>query len=183
MTFIEVDDPFYRVFHPRPAYLIVSGRDDDVNVMAASWVMPISEEPWTLGLAMDRETYTYKLVKEYGEYTVNVVEDKDVDLVYYVGTKSRYEVDKVRERNIPLSPSKYVKTPHYTYALGYAECKVMKMIPVGEVDLVIGEALAVYADKQLFTRHGWDLRKARILMQNIGRTFVTNSDNLIIIKR
>ncbi len=183
MSYIEVDDPFYRVFHPRPAYLIVSGRDDDVNIMAASWVMPISEEPWTLGLALDRETYTYQLVKKYGEFTVNVVTDEEVDLVYYVGHVSKYEVDKIKERNIPLSPSKHIKTPYYSRAIGYAECKVAKMIPVGEVDLVIGEVQAVYAKKEFFTRYGWDLRKTRILMQNIGRTFITNSNNPIFIRK
>lgn len=183
MSYVEVDDPFYRVFHPRPAYLIVSGREDDVNIMAASWVMPISEEPWTLGLALDRETYTYQLIKKYGEFTVNVVTDEEADLVYYVGTVSKYEVDKIRERNISLSPSKHIKTPYYSNAIGYAECRVSKMIPVGEVDLVIGEVLGVYAKKELFTRYGWDLRKTRILMQNIGRTFVTNSNNPIFIRK
>jgi len=179
MTYIEVDNPFYRVLHPRPAYLIVSGRDDDVNIMAASWVMPISEEPWTVGLALDRETYTYNLVKKYGEFTVNVVTDEDVNLVYYVGHVSKYEVDKIREKNIPLSPSKHIKTPHYSNAIGYAECKVIKMIPVGEVDLVIGEVLSIYARKDLFTRYGWDLKKTKVLMQNIGRGFTTNSSRLI----
>ncbi len=183
MGFIAVDDPFYRVLHPRPAYLIVSGRDDDVNIMAASWVMPISEEPWTVGLALDRETYTYKLVKKYGEFTVNVVTDKEADLVYYVGTVSKHEVDKIRERNIPLSPSKNVKTPYYRDAIGYAECRVMKMIPIGEVDLVVGEVLGIYAKEEFFTRYGWDLKNVNILMQNIGRAFVTNSNKIIFVKK
>ena len=183
MGYIEVDDPFYRVLHPRPAYLIVSGRDDDVNIMAASWVMPISEEPWTVGLALDRETYTYNLVKKYGEFTVNVVTDKYVDLVYYVGHVSKYEVDKIRERNILLSPSKKIDTPHFRDAIGYLECKVDRMIPVGEVDLVIGEVLGAYADEEYFTRYGWDLKRVNILMQNIGRGFTTNSNRLIYVKR
>jgi len=178
MRYIEVDDPFYRVLHPRPAYLIVSGRDDDVNIMAASWVMPISEEPWTVGLALDRETYTYGLVKKYGEFTVNVVTIDELDLVYYVGHVSRYEVDKIRERGIELEPSREVSTPHYKGAIGYLECRVDRMIPVGEVDLVIGEVLAAYADKDLFTRYGWDLRRAKILMQNIGRGFTTNESRV-----
>jgi len=179
VEYIEVDDPFYRVLHPRPAYLIVSGRGEDVNIMAASWVMPLSEEPWTIGLALDRETYTYQLVKKYGEFTVNVVTDNEVDLVYYVGHVSKYEVDKIRERNIPLSPSRHIETPYYSNAIGYAECRVMKMTPVGEVDLVVGEVLSIYARKDLFTRYGWDLRKVKILMQNIGRGFTTNSGRVI----
>jgi len=183
MSYIEVDDPFYRILHPRPAYLIVSGRGEDINIMAASWVMPVSEEPWTVGLALDRETYTYQLVKKYGEFTVNIVTIDEVNLVYYVGTVSKYNVDKIKERNISLTPSKNVETPHYTKAIGYLECKVMNMIPIGEVDLIIGEVLGAYARSDLFTKYGWDLKKVKILFQNIGKGFVTNSDKIIYARR
>jgi len=44
-------ETFYLLLHPRPAYLIGSGKvGEKVNFMAASWVSPVSEEPPLVGV-------------------------------------------------------------------------------------------------------------------------------------
>ena len=66
--------PYYYLLHPRPAYIIGSGTlDGKANLMAASWVSPVSEEPERVAIALDRESYTYELVKRTGEFTINVL--------------------------------------------------------------------------------------------------------------
>ena len=43
---------FYLILHPRPAYVIGSGRVGvDANFMAASWVTPVAEEPPLVGVS------------------------------------------------------------------------------------------------------------------------------------
>ncbi|MCD6488355.1 MAG: flavin reductase [Desulfurococcales archaeon] len=51
-----IDRENYYVLHPRPVYLIVTRRKQGgYNVMAASWVMPVSEEPPLVALAISKE--------------------------------------------------------------------------------------------------------------------------------
>ncbi|MEM4761634.1 MAG: flavin reductase, partial [Thermofilum sp.] len=61
---------FYLLLHPRPAYVIGSGRVGEVvNFMAASWVTPVAEEPPLVGVAIGVESYTHELIEKYGEFT------------------------------------------------------------------------------------------------------------------
>ncbi|RSN67157.1 flavin reductase family protein [Candidatus Korarchaeum cryptofilum] len=84
----EVRD-FYLLLHPRPAYVIGSGRwGERVNFMAASWVSPVGEEPPSLIVALGKESLTLELIEIYGEFTVNVIPISLVEELYYVGSRS-----------------------------------------------------------------------------------------------
>ncbi|MCC6039955.1 MAG: flavin reductase family protein, partial [Thermofilum sp.] len=85
---------FYLLLHPRPAYIIGSGKvGERVNFMAASWVTPIAEEPPLVGVAVDVTSYTHELIERYGEFTVNVVPVSMLEKLYYVGSRSGRKED------------------------------------------------------------------------------------------
>lgn len=177
-------EPSYKPLHPRPAYLIVSGVPGELNVMAASWVMPVSEEPLRLALALDRETKTFELIEKYGEFTVNIVDAKLVDKVYKAGTLSGKEVkDKLVLIGLKITPSIKIKTPGIEEALGIIEAKVWKSIDVGEVRLYIADILAIRVKPEYYNeKYGWDMRKTQILLHLIGRAF-TVPGRLILAER
>ncbi|MEM4037775.1 MAG: flavin reductase, partial [Desulfurococcaceae archaeon] len=63
----------YRLLYPIRTYLVVSGRyGEEVNVMAADWVMPVSAKPFMVAVAIAPTRYTYRLVEKYGEFVVSV---------------------------------------------------------------------------------------------------------------
>ncbi|MEM3740768.1 MAG: flavin reductase, partial [Candidatus Korarchaeum sp.] len=65
---------FYLLLHPRPAYVVGSGKwGERVNFMAASWVSPVGEEPPSVMVALGTETLTLELIEKYGDFSVNVV--------------------------------------------------------------------------------------------------------------
>ncbi len=164
----------HRILHPRPVYLIVSRHGDRVNVMAASWVTPVSEEPPRIALALDRETYTYRLVRESGYFTVNVVGEDMVDAVWIAGTVSGEERDKVSLIGLRLADSEKVPVPHVEGCLGYIGAKVWRTMDVGDAELVVADVVEAYADPSLFDpRKGWYLAKARVLLHGAGRVFAT----------
>ncbi len=167
---ISRDD--YRVLHPRPVYLIVSGGEGKYNVMAASWVTPLSEEPSRLGLAIDRESYTYELIHKYREFTVNVVDPSLVNKVWYAGTRSGRREDKIKSLELKLYPSSKISVPGLLEALAFIECRVVDEVHVGEVALFIADMVEIHVKPEYYDqRRGWNLRKAQVLMHISGKAF------------
>ncbi len=182
--YIEIDPGDYHVLHPRPAYLIVS-RDSGgrLNVMAASWVMPVSEEPPRFAASIDRGQKTYRNIRETGEFTINIVGGEHAELVWKAGTLSGWEVDKWEILGLkPLEP-KRIGVPGIDGSYGFIECRVDRMIPVGECDLVICEPLRTVVREDAYKRYGWDLRRARIIMHQRGRVFVLPGRLIILSKK
>ncbi|WP_440058939.1 flavin reductase family protein [Thermogladius sp. 4427co] len=172
-TYAEIDPGEYHVLHPRPAYLVVTiDKSGRLNVMAASWIMPVNDEPFTIALALDKETKTYQNIMEVGEATINIVGEEHAEIVYKAGTLSGREVDKWSLLKLEPQPSKHVKPPGIKGAYGFVECRVEKLIDLEGVVLVLFKPLAIHVRSDLFEKYGWNLAKAKILMHQRGRVFV-----------
>lgn len=169
----EVDPTEYYVFHPRPVYLIVVKKPGSgYNVMAASWVTPVSEEPPLVLVAVSREAYTNELIREAKEFTINVMGVEHVDTVFKAGTVSGKNLDKWGILGLkPLEPIR-ISTPGIDGAYGVAECILENTVEAGESTLFIGRIQAVRVREDIYTKYGWDLRKANILLHQSGRAFV-----------
>ncbi len=156
---------WYYLFYPRPAFVIGSGQGEEVNMMTASWVTPVSTEPPTVGVAVDKETYTHELIKKYKQFTVSVVED--VDLLWYLGTTH----GKEKMERVEWFRGEKVPSPIPKAAIGWAEAKVVKDVDVGDVTFFIGEIVHWKALKG-FGKWGWDLNEVKVPLQKAGRLFL-----------
>ncbi|WFO75426.1 flavin reductase family protein [Desulfurococcaceae archaeon MEX13E-LK6-19] len=172
MAYKEIDPTSYYVFHPRPAYLIVTKKPSGgYNVMAVSWATPVSEEPPLVLIAVSREAYTNQLIRETKEFTINIMGVEHADIVYKAGTVSGKTVDKWEMLGLkPLDPIK-ITTPGIDGAYGIVECTLEKIVEAGESTLFIGRVEAVRVREDIYTRYGWDLKKAGILLHQSGRAF------------
>jgi len=172
--FIEIERSDYHVLHPRPVYLIVSRSvDGKLNVMAASWVTPVSDEPFLVAVSIWSKSKTYSNIHSTREFTVNIVSDKHVDMVWKAGSLTGWEVDKWSLLGLKPYPSSRIKTPGLENTLGFLECIVQNEIPVGESALFTASVEAIHVDKEYYERYGWNLRKTNILLHAGGKTFVT----------
>lgn len=171
---VDAMESFYYLLHPRPVYLIATGTMERANLMAASWVMPVSEEPPRIAAALEKTTYTRSLIAETGYFTVNVVSADMVDAVWKAGTMSGRKVDKAKLLRLELAPARKHPVPFVKDALGYVLARVHDRVDVGETELVIADVIEAMAKEQYFDpRRGWMVLKAGILLHNAGRTFAT----------
>ncbi|MEM0024873.1 MAG: flavin reductase family protein [Thermofilaceae archaeon] len=162
---------FYLLLHPRPAYLIGSGRlGERVNFMAASWVTPIAEEPPLVGVAIGADSYTRELIDAYGEFTINVLPMDKVDLIYYAGSRSGREEDKTKQ--IKAVRGEKVQAPVAEGAVGVVECRIYTRVQAEDVVFYVGEVLSARADESVFDeRKGWDASRVDLPLHNWGRGF------------
>ncbi|MEM4005821.1 MAG: flavin reductase family protein [Desulfurococcaceae archaeon] len=169
-----IDPTDYHVLHPRPVYLIVSkSKTGAVNVMSASWVSPVSDEPFIVAVSIWKGSLTYQNIKETGEFTINIPSEKHLDIVYKAGTISGREIDKISTLGLRLAKSSIIEAPGLEDMLGFLECRVINEIEVGESALFLAEVKTVHVVEEMYTRYGWDLSKAKILLHNGGRGFTT----------
>lgn len=167
---------FYMALHPRVVVLVVAiDKEGKPNVMPASWTSPVCEEPPHIVLAMWRENYTWELIKESREFTLNTPTADLVDIVWKAGTTSGREVDKSKLLNLTFSRSKSIKTPIIEECIAHLECKVVEEIDVGESTLFIAEVVEAYGNEEYMVRGRWDLRKVEVLEHLGGRVFTVST--------
>lgn len=172
--YIPIDRSDYHVLHPRPVYLIVSrSSSGSLNVMSASWVTPVESEPFLVAVSIWKGSLTYRYIGETGEFTINIPSERHVDVVYRAGTISGREVDKLKTLNLQLVESSSIKTPGLANMLGFLECRLLREIEIGDSALIIAEVEAIHVAREIYTKHGWDLGKTKILLHHGGRGFTT----------
>ncbi len=140
----------YRLLYPLRTFLIVSGRGEEADVMAADWVTVLSHEPPLLGVAISPKRYTHRLVSRYGEFVVSVPTVEMVDDVWVVGTKSG--PSKLVETGLTLVPSRSISTPSIEEALANLECRVVDSRNYGDHMFFVGRVVDYTYREEAFPR-------------------------------
>jgi len=171
-----------RVMGPRPAVLVISiSSDGKANGMIAAWTTPLSFDPPLVGVSIGVNRYTCQLIRESGEYTLNILDKRYLKQIHFFGTVSGRDRDKFRECGLTLKKSRKVKVPHVAEAIGVVECRVEKEVATGDHIFFIGRVLEAYAKKGPYD-HGEDLyrpEKAKIPLYLGGAYYVTLADGLL----
>lgn len=171
---------FYRILHPRPVVVVGSGdlEKEKINFMACAWITPLSDEPPLVGIACSKENYTHGLIKEFLQFSVNVIED--CELIFRLGSTSGAKIDKVRAFGLKIRGGKVLSVPLLEDALAYLECKVIREVEAGDHTFFIGEVKNWEAEN--FEEYGYK-EFWRIPLHKGGRAFCYPSKKLFFIKK
>ena len=115
-----------KAFGESRVLLVSRGKEGLPNVMAIGWGTPgiIWRRPMFVVLVRPSR-YTYKLIEETGEFTVNIVPPSLKEVVQYCGTVSGRDHDKFKEKKLTAIPSKKLKTPIIKECILHFECRVV----------------------------------------------------------
>ena len=170
----------YHLLHPRPAVIVVSlDSNGKPNGMTAAWTTPVSMKPPLITVSIAPRRYTYKLIKETGDFTVNVLGVNLVAEADLFGTRSGREIDKFVESGLTAERSLRVKSPHIKEALAVLECSLYREIELGDHILVVGEVLEAYAKPGITRRGIYDPKVAKVLMYLGSMSYITVTDEVI----
>lgn len=131
-----------------PALVVSRGKKGQINFLTAMWFTPTGFEPSRMIVAILKETYTYGLLCETGEFVMSAPTQQMMDVVVFAGRVSGRDVDKWKAAGLtPVRPSQ-VSVPLIGEAIGNVEYKVVNRIPFdAKTDLFVGEVLAVHVRK------------------------------------
>lgn len=135
------------IFFPIPAALVVSGDEDNPNVMTIAWIGMVSSTPPTVGISMPKSRYSLELIEASREFTVNIPSADDFRVVDYCGIVSGRTHNKFEETPFTPLRSSEVKVPIIKECPYNMECKVTQTIEIGEYVLILGEIVETHIDE------------------------------------
>jgi len=144
----------FQYFYPYTVALVGARSANQINYMSCAWHTALSFDPPLFGVLISKKRFTHKLISEAREFTVNFISFERVKLSAQMGRKSGYDLDKLKEFRVKLSPSKIIKTPVLEEAYVSFECKLADEKAYGDHDLFVGEVLAIHEEEKCFNAEG-----------------------------
>lgn len=139
--------------YPLPTVLVTCGNNPP-NIITIAWTGILSSGPPTLGIGVRPSRYSHGLIKESGEFVVNVPTAEQLQIVDYCGHVSGRDVDKWTETGLTPEPASAVKPPLIAQCPVNLECTVTHTLDLGTHDLFVGEIVAVHMDEAVLDDRG-----------------------------
>lgn len=160
---------------PVPIAMVSCGDELKSNITTIAWTGIINSEPPLVYVSIRPSRYSYSIIKEMGEFVINIPDEKLVFAADFCGTKSGKEVDKFKEARLTKEKAQIVKAPLIKECPINIECKLKEIKKLGSHDMFIGEIVAVNADDEYVRDNGnIDYGKANLLTYMGQEYFVAN---------
>ncbi len=161
------------MLYPVPVVMVsckdLAGRDDIITV---AWAGTICSDPAMLSISVRPERYSYHMIKETGEFVVNLVNRDLVFATDYCGVRSGRDVDKFKEMHLTRSASNYVSAPGILESPVNLECKVVESKLLGSHEMFEAEIVGVTVDDRYMDENGkfW-LNNSELVTYSHGEYF------------
>lgn len=150
--------------YPIPAVLITSGTMHKSNIMTVAWTGIINTNPAMCYISVRPERYSYNLIKDNGEFAINLTNEKLAFATDWCGVRSGRDYDKFKEMNLTKEKAKHVKCPLIKESPVSVECKVKEIKELGSHHLFIAEILSIDADDKYINEKGaFDISKCNLI--------------------
>lgn len=137
------------MLYPLPVVLIsAADKTGRSNVLTVAWAGTICSDPPMVSVSIRPERFTHAMIKETGEFVINLTTEQLAFATDYCGVKSGRDVDKFREMNLTKLPADQVGAPLIAESPVNLECVVRDVKSLGTHDMFIAEVVAVHADEK-----------------------------------
>lgn len=137
--------------------LLVScrSRDGKNNALAVGFACNVSSVPPMVMVGIVPEHYSYELIRESGEFVINIPTKGFEKEFYYLGTKSGRDEDKFAALNLEWEEGAKVKAPLLSACPISVECKVTQEIETGgDHVFFVGSIEAIHCDEAWLDDNG-----------------------------
>lgn len=139
---------------PLPPVMVTVGDMESSNIITIGWTGILSTIPPRTYISVRPERHSYKMLKDKGEFVINLTTAKQARVVDYVGIYTGAKVDKFKECGLTKIESKEVSAPTIAECPFALECRVIEVIPMGTHDVFIADIVSVSADDSIIDEAG-----------------------------
>ncbi|MGN0608668.1 MAG: flavin reductase family protein [Oscillospiraceae bacterium] len=157
---------------PLPAVMVSCGTLEKANILTVAWTGIINTKPPMTYISVRPSRHSYGIIKESGEFVINLTTSKLVREADFCGVKSGRDMDKAAKCGLHLEAAGTVSAPVIAESPLSLECKVVEIKPLGTHDMFIAEITAVNADERYIDSKGKiNLQQAGLMAYSHGEYF------------
>lgn len=139
---------------PLPPVMVSSGDMERSNIMTVAWTGIINTIPPKTYISVRPKRHSYNIIKESGEFVINLTPSKLIKAADYCGIYTGAKVDKFAKCNLTREEGTEVSCPLIAESPLSLECKVTEIIPLGTHDMFLADIVAVDVDESLLDKDG-----------------------------
>ncbi|MCI8441449.1 MAG: flavin reductase family protein [Provencibacterium sp.] len=139
---------------PIPPALVSCGTPEAPNVLTVAWTGILATHPATTYISLRPERYSYALIRESGEFVINLTTEALVRAADFCGARSGRNTDKFREMKLTPLAASAVSAPLIAESPVHLECRVREILPLGSHEMFLSDILAVQVDESCLDREG-----------------------------
>ena len=139
---------------PVPPVMVTCGDMENSNIITVGWTGIINTHPPRVSIAVRPTRHSYNLIKESGEFIINLTPASLIRECDYCGIFTGAKVDKFEKTGLHKAPASAVACPLIEECPLALECKVIDILPQGTHDLFLAEVVAVDVDDSILDENG-----------------------------
>ena len=171
------------MLYPVPAALVSVGRyekagdEKNCNMLTVAWTGTVCSSPAMTYISVRPERYSYPILKETGEFVINLTTVRLARVTDMLGVKTGAKTDKFQLSGLTAGKASVIHAPLIQESPVNIECQVTQVIPLGSHDMFLAEVKAVHVDESLLDEKGrLQLEKADLIAYSHGQYFALGKE-------
>ena len=165
------------MIYPLPAVIVTCGTPEKSNMLTVAWTGTVCTNPPMCYISVRPERYSYPLIREAMEFTINLTTASMARATDWVGVRSGADYDKWKETGLTPVRGEKVACPSIAESPLSIECRVKEIMSLGSHDMFIADVVNVLAAEELIddSTGAFDLAAAGLLNYSHGQYFAQGS--------
>ena len=163
------------MLYPLPAVMVSCAREGEKpNIITVAWVGTICSDPAMVSVSIRPERYSYDIIRETGEFVINLTTKKLAWATDYCGVRSGRNVDKFKETGLTPGKAQHLElAPVIEESPVNIECRVTEVKELGSHHMFLAKVLGVTVDEsRIDERERFELNKTGLIAYSHG-TYLT----------
>ena len=139
---------------PVPPCMVTCGTEEKANIITIAWTGIVNTIPPKTYISVRKSRYSYNIIKESGEFVVNLTPASLIRAADTCGVLTGAKVDKFAKCGLHKAKASVVNCPVIEECPLSLECKVADIIPMGSHDMILADIVAIDVDETLIDSEG-----------------------------
>lgn len=163
------------MLYPVPAVMVTCQRPGEKpNIITVAWTGTICSDPAMVYISLQKKRYSYDIIRESGEFVINLTTKRLTKAADYCGVRSGKDVDKFAQTGLTPCSSKTVSCPGIAESPVSIECRVTEIKNLGSHDMFLAVVKSVAVEESLLDEKGsLHLERSGLLSYSHGGYFET----------
>ncbi len=139
---------------PLPPMMVSCGTMEKPNIITVAWTGIINTIPPKTYISVRPQRYSYALIKDSGEFTINLTPSGLIRAADYCGMYTGAKTDKFQACHLTAEEGIHVACPSIAECPISLECRVSDVISLGSHDLFLADIVTTRVDEALLDQDG-----------------------------